>query len=44
MKPEPVPLPGPNRRGTLVDQLALTLLAMAADQDVRVSKRSQRRC
>ena len=36
MKPEPVPLPGPNRRRALVDWLALTLLATAADQDVRV--------
>jgi len=36
MKPEPVPLPGPDRRRTIVDRLALTLLMMAADQDVRV--------
>ena len=36
MKPEPVPLPGPDRRHALVDWLALALLAMAADQDVRV--------
>ena len=36
MKPEPVPLPGPDRRRTIVDGLALALLAMAADQDVRV--------
>lgn len=36
MKPEPVPLPGPDGRRTIVDALALTLLALAADQDVRV--------
>jgi hypothetical protein len=36
MKPEPVPPPGPDRRRTIVDGLALTLLMMAADQDVRV--------
>ena len=36
MKPEPVPPPGPDRRRALVDWLALTLLATAADQDVRV--------
>ena len=36
MKPEPVPLSGPDRRRALVDGLALTLLATAADQDVRV--------
>jgi len=36
MKPEPVPPPGPDRRRTSVDWLALTLLMVAADQDVRV--------
>jgi N-acetylmuramoyl-L-alanine amidase len=36
MKPEPVPQPSPDRRRTIVDWLALALLAMAADQDVRV--------
>jgi hypothetical protein len=35
MKPEPVPVPGPDGRRTIVDWLALTLLATAADQDVR---------
>lgn len=36
MKSEPVPRPGPDGRRRLVDWLALTLLMMAADQDVRV--------
>jgi len=36
MKPEPTPLPGPERRLTTVDWLALTHLTTAPDQDVRV--------
>jgi hypothetical protein len=36
MKPEHVPTPGPDRQHSTVDWLALTLLMMAADQDVRV--------
>lgn len=36
MKPERAPMPGPDRRRTIVDRLALALLTMAADQDVRV--------
>lgn len=36
MKPEPVPTPDPDRRRTLVDRFAMTLLLIAADQDVRV--------
>jgi hypothetical protein len=36
MKSEPVPTPGPERRRTIVDWLALTLLMIAADQEVRV--------
>ena len=36
MKPEPAPMPGPNRRRTIVDWLALALVKVAADQDVRV--------
>jgi cell wall hydrolase len=36
MKPEPARTPGPDQRRTIVDWLALTLLIIAADQDVRV--------
>jgi hypothetical protein len=36
MKSEPVPNPAPEPRRTIVDWLALTLLMIAADQDVRV--------